>query len=805
MANPMTGWIPLTDQFGTQVASLEVKVNYSLMKPFMAVPGQLTELVMMPVGMLSTFALWLMTLMQDQSWFTETLGGAYQAVIDQVYRVVNPWWIAGIAIPVLIFRLFVGEPQRESVDKKQIQKNSKTRITFKQNTSTMAGDEVFRKKVITQLGQTAGIVAVIGILLANPFALIARLFGIIESFSQAATQQWGGGTGGSITGTVVDGMYVPALQIVNFGTVLDAECSELWSRTLASGGDVLQLECIPGGEDAANASWPMFGTALGLGIAMCCLVFFIGATFLKLSFFEAKMLMYVAILPWRLAWMIANPGPDRQRLDEGWRNFKDALVACGWACGLLAILLLVPGIGTSIANQIGNAVESDYILIPAFLVLAAVYAGAGYAIWKFYGHPLQWDKEKKRLVVGQSEGLTSWGEWYTEKIKPSVPASEEAPGGDDAKDAADKAAKEEAAADKASAASGDATPEDAASAIVDDASDGYDPSTSRTVAPSIPLLVQPPRSAPVEPDEPGAAPIPAAPGSPILMPGGGGAAAIVGGGAAAAAGAAIGAGLGSGGPQPPVARPIPPGAPMPVLAAPGAPAPEPPVVPPVVMFSTAEQLTNYLSTTQNTTNVHPGAPPEAGAVMYDPVSGLEILEGEVVDAPRVGRHTAAAAVMPVIAAAPVDPVEAYRQQINSLRENIAASSPLGGGGDGSSTDATVSGAGAAATVPADRRIDAIATAALKRTQDAFTDAATATAQAQVPGGGAATQRPFFGPESMRNRWAEVVRLAAIEGIAVDAVVIDDEQSQIWVRFESGLDGQPRVAFGNPAGFGDDIY
>lgn len=783
MSNPITGWIDVADQWGTQVSDMSIRINYSLLAPWLYIPGGLTEMVMWPVMMLATIGMWLMSLMQDQGFFVDVLGGAYQAVLDAVYQVINPWWIVLFALPVLFFRIFIGEAQQETVKDKQNPQVKHTRLTFKANTATLTEDASFRKKVITQLGQTAMIVAVIGLLMSNPFLIIGMAFGLLTSFASSMISAVGGGTGTATT-TVVDGMLVPALQMVNFGQVLDPECSELWSRQLAAGGNVLELSCIPGGKDSADASWTMLGTAVGLGLAILCLVYFTAVTFYKLTFFEAKMVGYIALLPWRLAWMIASPGTDRQRIDEGWRTFRDALVALLWAMGLFAIMLIVPGLGTAIANQVATSVDTDYVLVPAMLVLGAVYAAAGYAVHKWYGHTVKWDSGKKRLVVvHDSQVLTSWGDFYQNKVKPVFAEDKPKPKPGAA------AGTGEAAAKPTAAAATPPTAEDneqqgtgmnaAETAVVDQASDGLDTTKTRDPnLPKLPVLIQSPKALSAARDHRpavGAAP-PVTAASALAAPDHQRDPSKIDG--------RSGPGRHRGEEESPSE---PPGA----AAAAGATG-----TAAVVMFSTAESLRQYLDHTHTSSaDVH-HLDASTSTVIYNSTQH-EVIEGEVVS---VDHHEPAAP--PVV---PLDPAEAYRQQVAALIKDLTQTRAEPPSADQAPTSSTGPGFG-----DSDAVIDATAAAALARTADGFARAAESPQRGpnlrDAGGVGAAMtpEQPFFAPEAMHNRWAELKRLADILGVDLAAVVINDEDARNWVTVEPDLNGNPQVRFGNPYGFGDDI-
>ncbi|WP_336794333.1 hypothetical protein [Gordonia malaquae] len=798
-SNPITGWIDVVDQYGTQASEMSVWLKYSITRFWLAFPGGLTELIV-AIGMVPMMlAIWLMGLVQDQSLFVEIIGGVYQSVLDAIYQVISPWIIVMFALPILLFRLFIGEFQRETL------KDKTTRMKFALNKSTLSEDEGFRKKVVNELVQVSMLLMVMAFLLANPFKVLGMMFGMLTWFATTATTALSNGAG-TVTSTVVDGMLVPVLQMINFGHVLEPDCSQQWSQTISAGGDVLELSCVDG---EGEPTFTMVIAALLMIVIAAALIFFSGAAFLKLTFFEGKMVWHMAVLPWQIAWMIASPGVNRQRLDEGVRTFREAIIALLWAAGLILLALLLPGLTTAASYRFVVATGNEAYIVPALLVMAAMYAGAGYAVWKWYGHPVKWSAEKKRpvLVIAENGPMTSWADLYRRKIKPQVEdyrslrAQYEAEAEAAVTETPAGRVEEKAAVDTVKATTGESgAMNDQERETIEQAMDGRDTSdTSGSRVPTLPVLLRPPSAAALPAGASSAMSFAktraAGPSGPAGAPG------------QSTPAAALGAVVGGDDRVPGVA---------PLTTA-----------PPLMVFSSREQLQQYLTqqtVVNNSTTVHndnsvttiDSSTTSIDSSRKTTVSGPRIVDGTVVGPVSDTAIPESAKSAPM---SPIDAAQQYQEQVRALQQDApepAFGSPAAAGGPGAEdfsagvrSNAGISTDGGVRDVA---RIDSVAAAALTRTQQGFADAVDEPAANPVTGeqvivspvaSGAPQQAPFMAAESMHNRYVEFKRLADILGVAPEAVVDDSAEAAGRARIVDGPDG-PQVRFGNPRGFGDDL-
>src|SRR5690625_4112468 len=119
MANPLIGFINLTDQFGTRIAALGVSFHTGttdFTAKYMWEPA--SEFIAGIGHTIVSYALLAMSMITNGA-LTKPLMDAYQYVLDSIYQYVDPLVIASIAFLIVLLRHFIGDRiSREKVGTK---------------------------------------------------------------------------------------------------------------------------------------------------------------------------------------------------------------------------------------------------------------------------------------------------------------------------------------------------------------------------------------------------------------------------------------------------------------------------------------------------------------------------------------------------------------------------------------------------------------------------------------------------------------------------------------------------------------
>ena len=409
MANPLTSFITITDRFGTQVNTYGISLQTKLMSPQTSAYSMFAEMVTGFFLTVTVWGLWLLDIVIRQDLFLGIFGKVYQTVLGTVYHYINPLIIATFAMAILIIRIFVIERREVKVD--ATTKAMRFRI---EEGSLLDSDGTFAKRAFKQMGVSTLLLIVIAVLMANPFRLLGWMFGLVTGFANMIV----GGVAGSdqsSASTVVDGVLAPILQMVNYGEILGDACSEQWSRTLASGGDVSRLSCLTDAQRAATvASWVSVAVSVVLMAVLVCLAWFAARVFLKASWYGVLMTWYIVSVPWRAALLLADPGKERQKLDKLGVTFKHAFESLLWLLGIVFIAALGPALPVAVA---GAMVDQGFPVFLAMVGLAATYGFMGWWIGKYYGKKFQRDPNRFwghgfKVKVDADAPPSSWTDFY---------------------------------------------------------------------------------------------------------------------------------------------------------------------------------------------------------------------------------------------------------------------------------------------------------------------------------------------------------------------------------------------------------
>ncbi|MBM4574893.1 hypothetical protein GS896_25310 [Rhodococcus hoagii] len=387
MDNPITSFIDLTDQFGTRVAALTVR--------FAGGPSHWAwqwgaEFLVLVTQTVLTYAIWALDLMITQGLFLDVAGSVYQVVLDTIYRYVNPLIIATFAFLFLMARLFIGD--------KVIKDKKSERITgFELNDNTLA-DEAFRKKVSNQLANTAILLFITIVAMANPFTLLTKIFGFINwAVAEVAPNSSG-------ANPQIDGVLVPMLQLVNYGDVLSPECNESWSKTLAAGGNVAKLSCLTASEKAAtSASAVTFLLSLFAILMVAGFVYFAWFVLMRFTWMLYRMIVHIAVVPWQAALLIANPGSERQKLDAIKDRFLDAAKSLFW---LLATVFVAAAVPAAVLGALARLPIPPLVMMLAASIL---FYYAGKLVNERIGR--KWQRKQDGTKVEIKDGTTGWADF----------------------------------------------------------------------------------------------------------------------------------------------------------------------------------------------------------------------------------------------------------------------------------------------------------------------------------------------------------------------------------------------------------
>lgn len=414
MADPLTGFIELTDQFGTRVSELAVKFNGGVSSILWRSGA---EFVIALVQYVLVFSIFILDLIINQGLFVEIAGSVYQVVLDYIYKYVNPLMIATVAFVFLLARMYIGD---------KVTKDKKTgRITgYEMNDQTFA-DESFRKKVGKQLGNTFLLMMVIVVAMANPFLLLSKAFELINQFVSAIAP---GGVGAS---PQIDGILVPVLQLVNFKSQLTPACTQLWSSALANGGDVTKLACLTADQkDATTANVTTFLVSLFSITIVIGFAYFAWVILCRFTWMLYRMIIHIAVLPWRSAMLIANPGSERQKLD----TVKDHLLEAGKSLFWLLVTVFAAQVIPAAVLNAMSAVDAQLVQLPPVVQLpiaSGLLFGAGKLVNHYVGR--KWERKQDGSKVEFTDGTTGWRDFMTKGA------------GKDVKDAYEKAKVDSAA------------------------------------------------------------------------------------------------------------------------------------------------------------------------------------------------------------------------------------------------------------------------------------------------------------------------------------------------------------------------
>ena len=401
MANPLTDFLNLTDQFGTNVSDLAVDFTGGVTSMVWRMGAEFVTAI---VQLALVFAIFILNLIVNQGLFVEIAGSMYQVILDYVYKYINPWIIATAAFAILVARIYVGDKvtKDDKTGRFVRYELNHTNITWGDLTKD-SPDEKFRKKVVSQFGNTAILMAVIAVAMANPFTLLSKAFGLINEFVRSVAPD---GVGVS---PQVDGVLVPVLHLVNFQGQLTPDCNARWSATLAAGGDVSDLACLTAEQhDAATAGVVTFLISLASILMIGGFAYFAWAILCRFSWLLFRMITHVFVLPWHAALLIANPGNERKKLDTVSDHLREAVTSLFWILVTVFVAQIVPA---AVFNAMGSV--TDRWRLPSvlqLLIASAVLYGCGKAVHKYIGK--KW-KHKDGVRTPAPDGTTGWSDYVT--------------------------------------------------------------------------------------------------------------------------------------------------------------------------------------------------------------------------------------------------------------------------------------------------------------------------------------------------------------------------------------------------------
>lgn len=394
MSNPLLSFIGLVDQYGTNIADMGLSFKNKILEGTFAWDASASLLATFML-MIAGYSLYGLGLLDGDSPIFSGVASGYQVLLDSVYAYINPLVVAMFAAVILIGRVYFGDKLTKDKEGKIL--GLETRKTW--ITDDLQNDAM-RKALFKQAGNAAILLGLVGILMANPFLLINRVFEGIRFLANPFASK---GTGATAN---VDGLIVPVLQLINYKETLAPECSAQWSATLASGGDVSKLSCLTAAQkagvtpDAVTPVLAFFAIIMVIGLG-----YFAWQMFRRGSWILARTLYFAAIIPWRAALLIANPGDDRSKLASIKDAFMDVIKNMLW----LVVVVFLATFGTTGIMAVGQAIGAEGIPMPVMLLIcSAFYYLAGEGVRRYLGYETKIDPKTKKRVRITDDGTSGW-------------------------------------------------------------------------------------------------------------------------------------------------------------------------------------------------------------------------------------------------------------------------------------------------------------------------------------------------------------------------------------------------------------
>ena len=778
-------FIDVRDRFGTPVWQLGVHLRSSIWDGN-SQWSWFTDFIVAIVQIVGGYGVWLLDLVVGNETIVGIIGDGAQSVLDTVYRVVNPMIIAMVALIILLGRLYVGEMAVPKGPNGAPKPNAKAKFEFRK--TSVIEDAGFRKKVVDQGSQVLLLLILIGYFMANPFLIVQFLISLGNDLMAAVVQAMSGADSVG-SSPLVDGLYVPLVQMINYGEPLSPECTQEWSQTWASGGDVSELGCLTSDQAAfAEASvWSVITAVVGAAM-MVAFFRFAFVAFKKTSFYTAKAMYLSALIPWRAAKLLAYPGTERERLDKVYQAFKDCVVTWLWMLGAILLAMCGPVLVTGIASAIIKAGFPTFI---AMVGMCLIYWFGAKLMDEAYGKRLVANPDRKWFpfkVDPDDASVTSWSmAWQEANNHPLTGKAKAQWEKIDRLHDFDAAAADEAAAQAQGEEHTAMNVSEADREIIDQAmgDGGTTPVVNTESMPTVPLLVD------------------IANGAPALPPGG---VRLSGDGDDPLNGTTA-YGPGRGGPTPMG------GGGTVIDMTKGAAAGE---ASPVTFVTSIRQWNEYVANQQRSTSnsavwvaseqvagqadgtavvgeivdghlTGTGAGAAETAVSEAGVAAARIVDGEVVDASAVESAGTSAR-------------QRYRQQLEQIAADEGASLP-GDGQSGVFSDAV--GAAGMESLVAGVALTDVAEEVLRDHHFGVVDsdqAAPAGAGSTGTGTGSPLVEGLLGQDSVAAEFKNAQMVAKTLGIVLEPMVRSGKK--LW--FEEDANGQPTIRFGDGQGFGDDL-
>jgi hypothetical protein len=407
-ANPLLDWLNLTDSDGGQIAHYRLmlepgtfdilhKVVYSGGADFCYSLGYLLG---------SSYATALMQLVLDPNKWLTPLTNAYYGITSRVYDKVPPTIIMAATFGVLLFSVFAvrsgtaaaGMPAQARLAGAGAAAPGLLEQWLPSNTQ-------IAKAQWQRLGSGLVIMSLVGLLAANPFAIIRNIVdAVLEISSSLSFTQSSGGAEHVITSAGTD-MIRSITFLVNYRQFLSPECAHQWSMAINVGGG--NPRCLTSAQLAAADPdlWTVALAILAVFIAWAVLSFTI---VIAIEFFKHLSLAVGCVIAatWIAALTLANRRP------------YDPLVAVAARAAVHFLLAIIVQFGASAGPSLLLHVLTSVLPVPTLFQI--LIAAASYYI---AGKIILFVMEKEKSLLGLLTTKIKQSQTWLNLYPPNAPAT----------------------------------------------------------------------------------------------------------------------------------------------------------------------------------------------------------------------------------------------------------------------------------------------------------------------------------------------------------------------------------------------
>lgn len=324
MLKGLLAWSDLRDTGGRRVSDYELTFDYGFIDWDGKLMGMGATFLWSFFMFMSTVSATIMSWVSDPSWL-DGVTDAYEDLTRSLFSVVNPIYIAVMTFVILMVIILAGKAKSVS---SRLSKEDINRIT--------AG---------------MGIMLVVCILVANPFALLRTALSLAQTIIDIIT---GGDAASAVS---VDALIRQPTLLITYGHGVTESCANTWSR----GGTEAAATCA--GSEATASEATVLVSFLALMLSSAALTFALVALW-KFIVHLSVAIIAIIVIPWVAASTITK----RRQFD----GFARHGVTIG-AHLLMAIIVQVISIAgpTIMASVLGNWGTDDWAILQMLLLMVS--------------------------------------------------------------------------------------------------------------------------------------------------------------------------------------------------------------------------------------------------------------------------------------------------------------------------------------------------------------------------------------------------------------------------------------------------